>query len=73
MREFLVTKFVCAKCGGNLSLSYDVPKNAGQCAKGEPTGADMVEKLVAVEPCKCLTRQLDDVRRAIGILTDLKK
>lgn len=29
MREFLITKFVCSKCGSNLRLTYDAPKGAG--------------------------------------------
>lgn len=43
MREFLITKFVCSKCGNNLKLTYNTPKGAGRYAEGEPTGAAMVE------------------------------
>ena len=67
MREFLVTKFVCAKCGANLKLA-DMPKNAGQYAEGEPTGAAMVQLLVSIEPCECVTQQLDSIRRAAKVL-----
>jgi hypothetical protein len=68
MREFLVTKFVCAKCGANLKLADDTPKNAGQYAGGEPTGATMVQQLMAIEPCECVTQQLDSIRRAAKVL-----
>lgn len=44
MREFLVTKFVCAGCGSKLDITYNVPKGSGKYL--EPTGAHMVEQLV---------------------------
>jgi len=68
MREFLITKFVCSKCGNNLQLTYDTPKGAGRYADGEPTGADMVHQVVAIEPCECATRPLDEMRRALNVL-----
>ena len=34
MREFLVTKFVCSKCGGNLHLSTKPPPTCGNYAEG---------------------------------------
>ena len=68
MREFLVTKFVCATCGSNLQLTYDAPKCAGQHANGEPSGAYMVQQLVAVEPCcKCMA-PLEQMRTAAKTL-----
>jgi hypothetical protein len=67
-RDFLVTKFVCAKCGTNLSLTYDVPTHAGSYSQGEPTGATMVEQLVAVDPCEKCLKPLEQVRSAISIL-----
>jgi hypothetical protein len=63
-REFLVTKFVCAKCGANLNLSYDVPRGAGEYSDGEPTGALMVRSLIAVEPCKKCAEPMEDLKRA---------
>jgi hypothetical protein len=69
MREFLITKFVCAACGNNLQLTYDIPKGAGRfCAQDEPTGAAMVQQLVAIEPCKCTTRPLEEMRNAAKVL-----
>jgi len=68
MRKFLITKFVCSKCGGNLQLTYDTPRGAGRYAEGEPTGADMVQQLVSIEPCECTTRPLDEMRRAASVL-----
>jgi hypothetical protein len=68
-REFLITKFVCAACGNNLKLTYDLPKGAGRfCADGEPTGAAMVQQLVAIEPCECKTRPLEEMRNAAKVL-----
>lgn len=68
MREFLITKIVCSKCGSNLQLTYDTPKGAGRHADGEPTGAAMVQQVVAVEPCECSTRPLEEMRRAARTL-----
>jgi hypothetical protein len=61
MREFLVTKFVCSKCGSNLHLTHDVPIGAGKYANGEPTGAAMVQQLIAVEPCAACMRPLEEM------------
>jgi hypothetical protein len=72
MRQFLITKFVCSKCGENLELTYDVPKNAGSHASGEPTGADKVEQLIAIEPCRCVTREIEEMRRAAKVLLGSK-
>lgn len=69
-REFLVTKMVCAKCGSNLGLSYDIPRGAGQCSSGEPTGAAMVQQLVAVEPCGPCMAPLKKLQEALVILKD---
>lgn len=70
MREFLVTKLVCAKCGSNLQLTYDAPKGAGDYSEGEPTGAVMVEQLVAVEPCRRCLKPLEDLRAAARVLAE---
>ncbi len=71
MREFLITKFVCAECGKNLKITYEVPKSAGQYADGQPTGADMVEQVVAIEPCDCVTLKLEKYRGAVKTLLDV--
>lgn len=68
MREFLITKFVCSTCGNNLRLTYDAPKGAGRYVDGEPTGSAMVQQVVAIEPCECVTRPLDEMRRAAKVL-----
>lgn len=68
MREFLVTKFVCTKCGKNLELTYNTPEGAGKYAEGEPTGATMVQQVVAIEPCECSTRPLREMRMAAKVL-----
>ena len=71
-RQFLVTKMVCANCGSNLNLTYDVPKQAGRYAQAQPTGSDMVEQLVAVEPCMTCMEPLDRIRKAMAVLLELK-
>jgi hypothetical protein len=63
-REFLITKFVCAKCGTNLQLSYDKPKSAGSYIDGEPTGAAMVQNLIAIEPCDVSMEPLEAMKKA---------
>jgi len=68
MREFLITKFVCSTCGSNLQLTYETPKGAGRYAEGEPTGAAMVQQTVAIEPCECATRPLEEIRHAAKVL-----
>jgi len=68
MREFLITKFVCSKCGNNLQLTYDAPKGSGKYAEGEPTGAAMVQQTVAIEPCECAIRPLEAMRNAAMVL-----
>lgn len=62
MRPFLVTKFFCSECGGELGVEYE--KNVKKTTtasdprivdRDEPTGADMVRCAVYVSPCyNCL-------------------
>lgn len=72
-REFLVTKFVCAACGSNLRLSYDMPRSAGNHSSGEPTGASMVRQLVAVEPCDTCMAPLQKLKNALATLSAIAK
>lgn len=70
-RQFLVTKFKCAVCGGVLNLTYDKPQNArttGNYCEGEPTGAAMVEQHVYVEPCVTCFEPVKQVRGALKTL-----
>lgn len=69
-RKFLVTKFVCAKCGCNLSLSYDAPPSTSSYEDGEPTGFEMVQQLIAVEPCGPCLAPLRRLQTALSILKD---
>lgn len=64
MRQFLVMKLVCRACGANLELS-PAPVDNPKYAEGEPTGADMAEVAVYVNPCRCTMKPLEDVRQAI--------
>jgi hypothetical protein len=71
MREYLVTKFVCSKCGNNLNITYDAPKISGKYAEGEPTGGIVVQQVIVIEPCECLVRPLEDMRKAVRTLLDV--
>lgn len=68
MRQMLVTKFSCAACGSNLNLTYDKPKNSGGYVVGEPTGADMVQQVIAIEPCRKCIKPLEDIKNALAVL-----
>ena len=73
-RKFLVTKFVCAKCGSNLSLTYDMPKTVGGLSsyeRGEPTGADMVNNFIAIEPCSACAKPLEKMVDALKTLNEM--
>jgi len=70
-RKFLITKFVCAKCGSNLCITYNTPKTSPGYEEGQPTGAEMVENIVAVEPCETCARPLEKVRDALKTLNEL--
>jgi hypothetical protein len=67
-REFLVTKFKCAACGGMLKLSYEALKTGSDYSEGEPTGAAMVQQIVAVEPCFQCTKPAREVSQALNTL-----
>lgn len=73
MREFLVTKFKCAACGGLLSLSYEAPKTGIDYVEGEPTRALMVQQIVAVDPCRKCTQPARDAIAAVSALMSLRK
>lgn len=67
MRNFLVTKILCAKCGTPLALEYVGQKSSAYC-NGEPTGAAMVDIQVKAFPCECTIkaqRELDTLRAVI--------
>jgi hypothetical protein len=68
IREFLVTKFACAECGGPLNLSYTMPKGGAGYREGEPTGAAMVQQTVAVHPCSKCTAPAREVSAAVSTL-----
>ena len=72
MRQFLITKLVCAKCGNNLELSSERVKTT-KYAQGEPTGADMVESAIVVEPCKVCMEPLTRMRQAVAVLLESNK
>lgn len=69
MREFLITKLVCSKCGNNLTMTNERPQTT-RCATGEPTGADMVELAVMVEPCSVCMEPLTRMKRAVAVLLE---
>jgi len=65
-RKFLLTKFVCSVCGNNLSVDYKTGSSRHE--NGEPTGADMVEHSIAVEPCGPCAAPLQQIRSALAVL-----
>ena len=67
-REYLLTKFVCAKCGSNLEITHDTPGASGKYATGEPTGASVVNQLVAVKPCQPCAEPLARLRNALKVI-----
>lgn len=67
-RQFLVTKFKCAACGGLLNLSYEAPNKGIDHAEGQPTGAEMVEQFIAIEPCFQCMKPVNEVRQALKTL-----
>lgn len=55
MKEFLVSKFYCSKCGEILTIERTTAETRSPYIAGEPTGADMVEIGIKVRPCfKCM-------------------
>lgn len=69
MRNHLITKFVCSSCGSALLLSYDIPKGANnRYSEDEPTGAAMVEKTVAIQPCKKCLEPANKIKDAVKVL-----
>lgn len=70
IRTNLITKFVCSVCGSNLLLTYDAPKRPDHI-QGEPTGAAVVESIIAIHPCQKCLRPVEDARAAINTLMKL--
>lgn len=73
-RYNLVTKFICAKCGEQLTMSYSAPaaKATGYNRDAEDgiTGALKVENRIAIHPCrKCYSdavAPMDAMRKALA-------
>jgi hypothetical protein len=65
IREFLITKFICADCGNNLQLSYENKKATTNYSEGEPTGAAMVMTVVSVHPCAKCRGKYDKFKQCI--------
>lgn len=70
MRQFLLTKFVCATCGTPLEVTRNIPTDAGGYVEGEPTGAAKVEQLVAVVPCRSCAEPAEKLANAVATLLD---
>lgn len=64
-REFLLTKFICSNCGNVLELELENNKHRTPIhANGEPTGSMVVQNHVFIKPCGCMTRPVENMRRA---------
>lgn len=70
MRQFLITKMVCSECGNTLELTYDIPTTGSNYSVGEPTGANMVEQLIAVMPCETCKRPIDNLIAAAKVIAN---
>jgi hypothetical protein len=70
MRQYLVTKFVCATCGNNLEISSKPFTGLARYAEGEPSGAYKHESVIQLEPCENCMRPLEDMRRAARTLLE---
>lgn len=68
-RVNLITRFKCAKCGTQLSLSYDDPKKFADYTTDGITGANKLESNIFIEPCSvCVdepTRQLETLKKIL--------
>ena len=66
MRNFLVTKVLCANCKQPIELEYS-DKHGPYC-KDEPTGAAMVELSLLAHPCECTLADSRALATLKGIL-----
>lgn len=77
MRDFLIAKLKCVKCGTTLKLSYEqvpISKSDYRIDRDkEPTGAFMRGLEIAVEPCQTCLKPLEDAVKAMKVLKDLSK
>lgn len=70
MRQFLVSKFACSECGTLLSIESGKSSNY---AEGQPTGSEMVESVVLVEPCSTCLRPMREMKEAVKTLIGVLK
>lgn len=75
MRTHLVTKFICAKCGNSVKLSYEEPKVDSfdrEVVNDRITGAAKVDQSVYLHPCqKCYgeaTAPIEALRQVLGVI-----
>lgn len=76
MRYHLVTRFICAKCGGPLALSYDMPKDNRfyQAESDNITGAAKVEEKIAIHPCeKCYGEAIAPIKQFASLISAISK
>lgn len=73
-RRFLLQKFVCYECGSVLTISKKTERYIEDTfCTGEPTGADMVESVVMVRPCKKCLEPSRAVIAAINTILNIGK
>jgi hypothetical protein len=71
-RNFLLTGFVCASCGEILTLSYDISKESkSKYFDGQPTGADTVQKVIAIHPCDTCLEPVRKIKDAMKTLQEI--
>ena len=70
MRKFLVTKFACAKCNTVLEIADSPMPKWTPHDEGQPSGVDMHENPILLEPCPKCMRPLDGMRQAMKTLME---
>lgn len=71
MRKYLLTRFLCARCGSPLAVTKDVPVEQPDYMPSferEPTGAEVAGFVVGIEPCRSCMAPLDEMRAAVRTL-----
>ena len=68
MRQYLLTKFICSICGNPLLLTHKKPEYIKDYCPGEPTGAERIESLIYIEPCKNCEQKNVNIKNALKTL-----
>lgn len=68
-RVSLVTRFICAKCGNQLRLSYTNPEKVIlDKLSREPQGAYAREEIITIHPCENCEKPIRDFKKALATI-----